>query len=59
MSRTALPLDPRTMDAEELTGIVRDALLALGGQTYVDTYAQDVKAEKHRHRSRPHPGEGS
>ena len=34
------------MDADELTGIVRDALLALGGQTYVDTYAQDVKAEK-------------
>ena len=41
-----LPLDSRTMSADELATIVRDALLALGGQTYVDTYAQDVKAEK-------------
>jgi 1-acyl-sn-glycerol-3-phosphate acyltransferase len=41
-----LPVDPRTMGPDELTGIVRDALLALGGQTYVDTYAQDVKAGK-------------
>jgi len=40
-----LALDPLTMDAEELTGVVRDALLALGGQTYVDRYARDVKAE--------------
>jgi hypothetical protein len=25
-------------------------LLALGGQTYMDTYAQDVKAERHASR---------
>jgi 1-acyl-sn-glycerol-3-phosphate acyltransferase len=49
-----LPVDARTMGADELTGIVRDALLELGGQTYVDTYAQDVKAEKHA-RLRAHP----
>jgi 1-acyl-sn-glycerol-3-phosphate acyltransferase len=49
-----LPLDPRTMNADELATIVRDALLALGGQTYMDTYAQDVKAEKHAgRRGRP------
>lgn len=40
-----LPLDPATMDADALAGRIRDSLLALGGQTYVDRYAQDVKAE--------------
>jgi len=54
-----LPIDARTMDAEQLTGVVRDALLTLGGQTYVDTYAQDVKAEKHRSRGRSRSGEES
>lgn len=39
-----LLLDSRTMSPEELTMVVRDGLLALGGQTYVDSYAQDVKA---------------
>lgn len=47
-----LPLDPRTMTPDEMTTVVRDAMLALGGQTYVDTYAQEVKAalraERHR-----------
>ena len=38
-----LALDARTMDAEELTTRVRDALLELGGQTYVDVYARDAK----------------
>lgn len=38
-----LDLDPRTMSADELTVIIRDALLELGGQTYVDEYARDVK----------------
>jgi 1-acyl-sn-glycerol-3-phosphate acyltransferase len=38
-----LALDARTMDAEALTAAVRDALLALGGQTYDDRYARDVK----------------
>jgi 1-acyl-sn-glycerol-3-phosphate acyltransferase len=41
-----LPLDPRTMSPDELTTIVRDAMLALSGQTYVDAYAQDVKAAR-------------
>lgn len=41
-----LPLDPRTMTADELTAGIRDALLQLGGQEYVDRYARDVKAER-------------
>lgn len=44
-----LPLDPARMGAEELTDVVRDALLALGGQTYIDRYAGEVK------RSQPRP----
>jgi 1-acyl-sn-glycerol-3-phosphate acyltransferase len=40
-----LPLDVRRLDADEITLAVRDALLRLGGQTYVDRYARDVKAE--------------
>ena len=47
------------MNADELTAVVRDALLALGGQTYVDSYAQDVKAEKHPAGSAAGPGRGS
>jgi 1-acyl-sn-glycerol-3-phosphate acyltransferase len=47
-----LPLDPGAMDPEQMTTVVREAMLALGGQTYVDTYAQEVKAalraERHR-----------
>ncbi|HEX2705886.1 MAG TPA: lysophospholipid acyltransferase family protein [Candidatus Lustribacter sp.] len=38
-----LPVDARTMTADELTSVVRDALLELGGQTYVDIYARDAK----------------
>jgi hypothetical protein len=34
------------MGADELTDAIRDALLELGGQTYVDRYARDVKAER-------------
>lgn len=41
-----LPLDPRIMTADEMTTVIRDALLELGGQTYVDRYARDVKAER-------------
>jgi 1-acyl-sn-glycerol-3-phosphate acyltransferase len=41
-----LPLDARTMTPDEMTTIVRDAMLALGGQTYEDTYAQEVKARQ-------------
>lgn len=41
-----LALDARTMSAEELTDLIRDALLAQGGQTYVDEYARDVKARR-------------
>jgi 1-acyl-sn-glycerol-3-phosphate acyltransferase len=40
-----LPLDSRTMSPEEMTELIRDALLELGGQTYVNRYARDVKAE--------------
>lgn len=41
-----LELDARAMDADALTSTVRDALLALGGQEYVDRYARDVKAAR-------------
>jgi 1-acyl-sn-glycerol-3-phosphate acyltransferase len=40
-----LPLDVRTMGAEEITTVVRDALLQQSGQKYVDRYARDVKGE--------------
>ncbi len=40
-----LRLNARTMSSDEVTDVVREALLALGGQTYVDRYAQDVKSE--------------
>ena len=40
----ALPLDVRRASADEITLAVRDALLQLGGQTYDDRYARDVKA---------------
>jgi 1-acyl-sn-glycerol-3-phosphate acyltransferase len=49
----ALPLDPRTQGPDEMTRVVRDALLALGGQTYVDTYAQEAKAERRADSQRP------
>jgi 1-acyl-sn-glycerol-3-phosphate acyltransferase len=52
-----LPLDSRRMSPDELAGIVRDSLLALGGQTYMDTYAQDVKAEKRARRIRRPTGD--
>lgn len=41
-----LPLDATTMTPDQLTDIVRDALLALGGQEYVDEYGRDVKAAR-------------
>ncbi len=41
-----LPIDPRSMSAQEITDLVRDALLRLGGQEYVDRYAGDVKRER-------------
>lgn len=41
-----LALDARAMTADELTLVVRDALLDLGGQTYVDEYARDVKKSR-------------
>ena len=40
-----LTIDALTMTADQLTDAIRDALLELGGQTYVDRYARDVKAE--------------
>ena len=38
-----LPIDARIMSPDQIVTIVRDALLELGGQTYVDEYARDVK----------------
>jgi 1-acyl-sn-glycerol-3-phosphate acyltransferase len=40
-----LPLDARRMTPDAMTAMIRDSLLALGGQRYVDTYAQEVKAD--------------
>ncbi len=40
-----LVIDPRSMTAQQITDVVREALLSLGGQTYVDRYAGDVKRE--------------
>jgi 1-acyl-sn-glycerol-3-phosphate acyltransferase len=51
-----LPLDPRTMSAEEMTGMVRDSLVEVGGLAYVDRYARDVKAELRAAQGRAHPG---
>jgi len=42
----ALPIDPRTMSPEAIITVVRDTLLELGGQTYVDTSARDAKANR-------------
>ncbi len=44
-----LALDPAKLTAEELTVAVREALLELGGQTYVDRYAHDVKRDRQPH----------
>lgn len=52
-----LPLDPRTMSADELTAQVRDALLETGGLAYVDRYARDVKAELRAARGRARQGD--
>jgi 1-acyl-sn-glycerol-3-phosphate acyltransferase len=38
-----LPLEPATMAPEEILTVVRENLLRLGGQTYVDASAHDVK----------------
>jgi 1-acyl-sn-glycerol-3-phosphate acyltransferase len=46
-----LALDPSTMTTDAIIAVVRDALLALGGQTNVDLSAHDVK--KNRAGSRP------
>jgi 1-acyl-sn-glycerol-3-phosphate acyltransferase len=41
-----LPIDARTMDADQVVSILRDALVELGGLEYVDAYARDVKAAR-------------
>ena len=52
-----LALDPRGMSPEQMTDLVRDELLRLGGQAYSDRYAQEVKAELRAARSaRDHDG---
>jgi 1-acyl-sn-glycerol-3-phosphate acyltransferase len=38
-----IPLDCRASTPEELTDALRDAMLEIGGQEYVDEYAQHVK----------------
>lgn len=39
-----LPIDVRSMTPDEVTTVIRDSLLDLGGQEYDDRYAGDVKA---------------
>lgn len=41
-----LPLDPSTMTPDEIITVVREALLGLGGQTYVDVSAHDIKTNR-------------
>ena len=41
-----LPIDSRTMDADQIVGIITDSLLADGGMDFVDAYARDVKARR-------------
>lgn len=43
-----LPLDPSTMTPESIIAVVRDALLGLGGQTYVDVSAREAKRNRAR-----------
>jgi 1-acyl-sn-glycerol-3-phosphate acyltransferase len=43
-----LALDPSTMAPDEIIAVVRDALLELGGQTYVDESAHQVKTNRAR-----------
>lgn len=43
-----LPLDARTMSGPELTAVIRDRLLEIGGLDYVDQYAFVVKAKAKR-----------
>lgn len=42
-----LEIDPRRMGPDEITCLLRDALVATGGLEYVDVYARDVKAAAH------------
>jgi 1-acyl-sn-glycerol-3-phosphate acyltransferase len=46
-----LPLDLRTMSDDEVIAVVRDALLELGGLTYVDVPAFVAKARADREKS--------
>jgi hypothetical protein len=41
-----LDLDPERARPDDMVVQIRDQLLVLGGQTYVDRYAQQVKAER-------------
>lgn len=43
-----LPLDPRVMTPEAMIAVVRDALLDLGGQRYLDVSARDIKKDRAR-----------
>jgi 1-acyl-sn-glycerol-3-phosphate acyltransferase len=43
-----LPIDPESMTGQQMTDIVRDTLVELGGFTYVNQYAFVVKARAER-----------
>ena len=40
----ALPIDVDTMSPDTIVEMLRETMLQLSGQTYVDRYARDVKA---------------
>jgi 1-acyl-sn-glycerol-3-phosphate acyltransferase len=47
-----LPLDASSQTDEEMTGIIRDELVRIGGLRYVDQYAFLAKARRERERER-------
>jgi 1-acyl-sn-glycerol-3-phosphate acyltransferase len=47
-----LPLDAASQTDEEMTGIIRDELVRIGGLRYVDQYAFLAKARRERERER-------
>ena len=54
-----LPVDPRTMSGEEMTTVIRDALVEHGKLGYVDQYAFVVKARLERDRRKAEAAEAS
>lgn len=54
-----LPIDPRTMSPDEIVAVIRDALVELGGLTYVDVPAFVAKARADREAAKGADGGGA